>query len=65
MIHVSGLIINPVLKKKPLLFYSHSYIYVYVGLCACVYIYIYIYKGFMVLTSSLGELIEDQMLQYC
>ena len=30
-----------------------------------IYIYVYIYKGFMVLTSYLGELMEDQMLQYC
>ena len=30
-----------------------------------IYIYIYIYiKMFMVLTSSLGELIEDRLLQY-
>ena len=27
-------------------------------------LYIYIYKRFMVLTSSFGELVEDQMLQY-
>ena len=30
-----------------------------------IYIYIYIYKRFMILTSSLGELMEDQMLVYC
>ena len=32
--------------------------------CTNIYIYIYIYKRFMVLTSSLGELMEDQILQY-
>ena len=29
-----------------------------------IYIYIYIYEKFIVLTSSLGEFIEDQILQY-
>ena len=29
-----------------------------------IYIYIYI-RGLLVLTSSLGDLVEDQMLQYC
>ena len=33
-------------------------------LCYTAYIYIYILKRFMVLTCSLGELMEDQILQY-
>ena len=36
-----------------------------VRLIYIIYIYIYIYKIFMVLTNSLCEIMEDQMLQYC
>ena len=45
--------------RKSLETYLMNLVYIYI------YIYIYIYKGFMVFTSSLGELMEDQMLQYC
>ena len=47
-------------------------LYFSVCLCLCLsvclglslYIYIYTYKRFMVLTSSIGELMEDQIFQY-
>ena len=40
--------------------FSERYIYIYIY----IYVYIYILKGLMVLTSSVGELMDDQMLQY-
>ena len=40
-------------------------IYIYI-IYIYIYIYIiYIYNRFMVFTSSLSELMEDEMLQYC
>ena len=52
-------------RDKELIRHTYTHTHKHTHTHTYIYIYIYMSKRFMVLTSSLGELMVDQMLQYC